>query len=399
MNYKEIESVITSMAVRQDTTGKRMRPCMLWGPPGVGKTHVMRSAAERYREHVRKTHGQDAPFRTYELSLTTVDSVDLRGGLAIRRYLRDGDGHRLIGIQESLSGTSSEDVCERTTWASPEFFPIFEECPHGVLILDDLSAAVPSVQVAAYELLQFGTCGNAKLPPGWVVMAAGNGMDDRAVAYRMSSALSRRIVHIDFKVDVDLWIKWALKAEIHPSVVGFVRYRPELLHAFNPEKLFQRTDGVASSLVERTFACPATWEGLSDVLHAVGDNSPQVDELVPGVIGVTASVEFRAFLRLKGIPEAEDIFRSPDTVVLPVGNNGEYKVDVLYATVANVTARVSDKTLGAAFQFADRLGREGYEAYRTLIYRDITGRLGGTVCSRQKRYKDWVVAWTELVNS
>lgn len=40
---------------------------------------------------------------------------------------------------------------------------------------------------------------------------------------------------LEFEVNVEDWIDWAVQAGIAPEVIGFIRFRPALLHEFDPE--------------------------------------------------------------------------------------------------------------------------------------------------------------------
>jgi len=71
------------------------------------------------------------------------------------------------------------------------------------------------------------------LPEGWAIVAAGNRDSDRAATTRMPTPLRNRFVHIDFEVDVQEWCEWAIKTDIRPEAIAFIRFRPELLSAFD----------------------------------------------------------------------------------------------------------------------------------------------------------------------
>src|SRR6516225_4363107 len=75
--------------------------------------------------------------------------------------------------------------------------------------------------------------GEYTLPGGWAIVAAGNRDSDRAATTRMPTPLRNRFVHIDFEVDVQEWSEWAIKANVGPEVIAFIRFRPELLSAFD----------------------------------------------------------------------------------------------------------------------------------------------------------------------
>ena len=74
------------------------------------------------------------------------------------------------------------------------------------------------------------------LPDSWSIIAAGNRESDRAVTHRMPSALATLLVHINFDVDAQEWLGWAQGCGVAPEVIAFIRFRPHLLHALDPQK-------------------------------------------------------------------------------------------------------------------------------------------------------------------
>ena len=93
----------------------------------------------------------------------------------------------------------------------------------GIIFLDEITSSDRSVQVAAYELVLDRRLGKLySVPPGYLIVAAGNTTTDRAVATTMSSALANRFMHVEIKDDQESWLVWARGNNIHPSVTGFI---------------------------------------------------------------------------------------------------------------------------------------------------------------------------------
>jgi len=164
----------------------------VWGGPGLGKSAVVRQLAESLK----------IPLQ--DIRALLLDPVDLRG----------------------LPFLGSDG---RSKWAAPEFLP---REGSGVLFLDELNAAPAMVQASCYQLVLDRKLGEYTLPEGWAIVAAGNRDSDRGVTTRMPTPLRNRFVHLDFEVDTQEWSEWAIQAAIRPEVIAFVRFRPELLSAF-----------------------------------------------------------------------------------------------------------------------------------------------------------------------
>lgn len=190
------------------------QPVFLWGPPGVGKSQIVAQTAAGL--------GLDL----IDIRAVLLDPVDLRGLPQI-----DADG--------------------RTHWRAPAFLPAGGQ---GVLFLDELNAAPPLVQAACYQLILDRALGEYQLPDGWTVLAAGNRDQDRAVTHRMPSALANRFVHLEIEAHLEDWVAWATCCGIRPEVISFLRFRPSLLHDFDP------------AVASRAFPTPRSWQFVSVML-------------------------------------------------------------------------------------------------------------------------------------
>ena len=146
--------------------------------------------------------------------------------------------------------------------------------------------------------------GEYRLPDGWTVFAAGNREGDRAVTSRMSSALANRFVHLSFEPDLDDWSRWAMgQADLRPEVVAFLRWRPDLLHRFEP--------------AEKAFPSPRAWASVSHILAATPPAEIEF-ALYEGTVGRGAAIEFTGFLRVfRSLPSLDGILLNPATAPVP----------------------------------------------------------------------------------
>jgi len=218
---------------------------MLHGRPGVGKTDIVRQLAEEIGAEL------------YDLRLTTIEPQDLRG---LPYY---------------------DHEAKRTLWYRPEDLPDGATGP-AILFLDELTAAAPQLQPTVYGLLQERRVGRHVLPDSVFIVAAGNMVEDGAVAYEMGTALSDRLIHLHVTAAADDWIEnYALAQGIHPAVIAFIRTRADLLET--TEQALDRGETIA--------ATPRSWERVSQILHAVADRRLR-DILVAGTVGRAIGAEF-----------------------------------------------------------------------------------------------------------
>ena len=163
-------------------------PLMVWGPPGIGKSDLVRQRCQR----------EGITF--LDVRLAQREPVDLRG-LPVPR----------------------EDAVH---WLLPAEWPRDPDS-RGIILFDELTSADRTLQVAAYEFILDRRLGDLyTVPPGWYIMAAGNRIEDRAVATTMSSALANRFCHVEVRAELEPWVRWAMDAGVHPSGGGLSAFPP-----------------------------------------------------------------------------------------------------------------------------------------------------------------------------
>jgi len=275
-------------------------PVFVWGPPGVGKSHIVRQASDA----VGKESGQKRGFR------------DIR--LAIRQPV-------------DICGVPVADLKNSTTrWLTPSFFPrtgVDEE--FGSIFLDELNSAVQAVQAASYQLVLDRAIGEYLVPNGWAILAAGNRAEDRALTYDMPSALRRRFVHLEVEPDVDDWIKWANAHAIDYRVMAFIKFKGVSgLFDFDPR---QHT---------RSFPTPATWHTISNLLGCgVKPTTTGVGKaLITGAVGNAAATEFIAYCDLFAeLPTVEEILDKGVLPPCPSSMDRRYGLSMMLTSSLNAT--------------------------------------------------------------
>ena len=276
-----MKASVLSSALRTLVTARQ--PAFIWGGPGIGKSAVVRQLANALA----------VPLQDVRALL--LDPVDLRG----------------------LPFLGSDG---RSKWATPEFQP---RDGTGILFLDELNAAPAMVQASCYQLVLDRKLGEYTLPDGWAIVAAGNRDSDRAVTTRMPTPLRNRFVHLDFEVDLQEWSEWAIQANIRPEVIAFLRFRQELLNAFDRDA--------------NAFPSPRSWEFVSRILGAAPDQAVE-HELFAGAVGAGAATEFSAFLKtFRELPNIDAILMNPLKEPVPENAAAQYAVASALAHCASDT--------------------------------------------------------------
>ena len=263
----------------------------VWGAPGIGKSSIIKAVAAK------------GNLPVVDLRASLLDPTDLRG----LPVVKDG----------------------RAVWCPPSFLPAPGMKP-GILFLDEINAAPPLVQAAMYQLVLDRRVGEYQLPEGWRIIAAGNRAEDRAVVFRLSSALANRFIHLTLEVDVDCWTDWAFKHQIDPVIIGFIRFRPALLAEKKPS-------GPA-------FATPRSWEMASDAIKACG-GLKEAQDVLPGIVGEGPAAELIAFGKNAQVTKAlEAILEDPEHAPLPTALDQIWAITSCLAAMACKTSQ-GDKAI------------------------------------------------------
>ncbi len=222
-----------------------IRPVFIWGPPGIGKSSIVQQFAQ-------------------EVGLPCVSMLGSQ--------LAPED---LIGVPQIIDGKSR--FCPPTLIAREQPYCLF---------LDELNACSHEVQKAFYSLIHERRLGEYHMPPGSIVLGAGNRAQDSAIVKPMSSALVNRMVHVQLQASHRDWREWAYQNDIHPLVLDYLQNRPDHLWSQPPK-------------TEEPFSTPRSWHMLSDALREYGEEltDETLELLAFGCLTPAHAGQFKAFVK------------------------------------------------------------------------------------------------------
>ncbi len=270
-------------------------PMMIWGSPGVGKSAVVREVARKLG------------IGLVDIRLAQREPVDMRG-----LPVPDVDGNSV-------------------RWLVASEWPR-EPDSRGIIFFDELTAADRTLQAAAYEMILDRRLGDLyRVPDGWYIAAAGNQSSDRAVTAPMSSALANRFCHVKMSADARVWGQWGRAKGLHPAVLGFIAWRPDLLFDLPPD-------------CQQGWPSPRSWERVSYILKlaertGLAAATDFLNLQIAGLVGHGAAIEFLAF-RQQAVtgPSAEDILLHGADVLIPLRADQRF---ALASAMVHVTDRAA----------------------------------------------------------
>lgn len=295
---KPAQLITTLKLVISNHDPKQPIAVVIHGAPGTGKSQITHAVARSLTAHLTELRG------------ALLDPVDL------------------MGLPLISNG--------QTVFAPPKMLPTAQTL--GILFLDELNRAVAMVQNALMQLVLDRRLGEYLVPDQTVVIAACNRESDGGGVTRMNSALSNRFMHFELEPDLDDWCQWADIADLDPMVVAFLRFRPELFHAFDRNV--------------RAYPTPRSWEFVSRICKM----QPSADislAMYAGCVGYGAALEFAAFERLfRQIPNADAILMTPTSSPVPTESSQ------LYAVATVIARKATAANFGRAITYLERLPRE-----------------------------------------
>lgn len=300
---------ITALEVALLTPGPRGRmglPTISWGPPGIAKTSKIERLARR----------AGLPLETVILSIREPADV---AGLPIVKP----DGVHL----------------EPPAWAKR-----LVEAKQGVVHLDELSCAPPSVQAAALRVVAEGVVGELALPPGVRVLASANPEDQAAGGWGLAAPMANRLLHLDAAApSAEEWGEW-LVGDDKPDETPLPTLKPEdwnrewigarskfagFARRF-PDRLLKVPDGDAER--GRAWPSPRSMELAARAMagaRALGATDGVLLTLLKGAVGAGVAAEILSYLKDLDIPDPEAVLAGSASVPTK-------RVDQAYASLSGV---------------------------------------------------------------
>jgi MoxR-like ATPase len=305
---------------------------IIWGPPGVGKSAIVKSLAKSQSYFIpknekissispklAKVYGHSHIGRPIsDVRLVLCSPNDLKG---IPVYVQEdriavwtmsgmfpASHDRLIELEDMFldlyySENKQANHQSRLNYLEKKIEQAAKE-QFAVIFLDELTQAAATVQAAAYSLILDKRIGEYIVSPNVSIVAASNRLSDGAMTNKMPTALKSRIIHLEIEVpSIEDFEEYALSENLSSDVIGYLKFHPEHLFKFNPRNL----RGENAETAETTFPCPRTWEFVSKLIKK-SNKDQYLGDVISGTIGAGTATEFIAWReRYLKLPPCEDV--------------------------------------------------------------------------------------------
>ena len=293
VNHRELEQLI-------DDNYRTELPLYIWGATGIGKSETVRAKAMEIAKREGREYtewnkmGKEKKedffknpkkyFFLMDIRLSQLDPSDLRG----------------LPFPDKETQTS--------VWYIPLWLRAASiKDARGIIFLDEINLAPPSISAAAYQLILDRELGETPLSDGVVCIGAGNRLEDQANVYDLPRPLQNRFNHVTLKTPTitqdgdDDWGAWAFKHKIDPRIITFLMQRPALLC---PQSDTHSND--------RAFPTPRSWGKYCHKLIQGVRDIYRVEQLASISVGTAAATEFVAHLKLFRKINLKDILEKPE---------------------------------------------------------------------------------------
>ena len=223
---------------------EEQRPVFLMGPPGIGKTAIMKQVADEL----------GVGLVSYSMTHHTRQSA--------------------LGLPVIVGKSYGGEECKVTEYTMSEIiasvYDMIEQggVENGILFLDEINCVSETLTPTMLQFLQYKTFGKHKVPEGWIVVTAGNPMEYNRSARDFDVVTWDRLKRIDIEPDYAAWKEYALRRGVHAAVTSYLDAKRE-----NFYRVEQDVDG-------RRFITARGWVDLSDMLKLYEQNGIAADKLL-----------------------------------------------------------------------------------------------------------------------
>ena len=318
VSLKEAADIITAIG--------NVNTCYLVGEPGIGKTAMFENIV------------QQTGFRGVYIDVPNVELGD-------------------IGIPVPNHETKTTAFYPNEHWGFHRDEPL-------VIFLDEFTKGAQAVQNMFHPLLNERRIGGMKLHADSIVITAGNYNGD-GVGDTMKAHTTQRVTKIEVRkphagfnadgsIDEDSWGMWAIRNDVEPTVITFVKEYQQVLASYldggqgeNPY-IFHPKKPLVSVVSPRTLV-----KASNIVKNRLKFSHNALKASLEGTIGAAAARDMLAYLEVAdSLPTWESIINNPHTATVPSSPAA------LCILAFNALQKIERESIGKWFDYMKRTPKE-----------------------------------------
>ena len=224
----------------------RQRPIFLLGSPGIGKTAIMEQIAQEL----------GIALVSYSMTHHTRQSALGLPFIAHKNYK---------GMEFDISEYTMSEIIAT-------IYEVMEESQieEGILFLDEINCVSETLAPSMLQFLQYKVFGKHSVPPGWVIVTAGNPPEYNKSVREFDVVTMDRMKLVEVEADYPTWKEYALKQGVHSAVTTYLDMK---------KNDFYR---VETNVGGKSYVTARGWEDLSAVMLLCEEEGIKADETLIG---------------------------------------------------------------------------------------------------------------------
>ena len=225
---------------------EEQRPVFLMGPPGIGKTAIMKQVAQEL----------GVGLLSYSMTHHTRQSA-----LGLPFIVDKEFGGKTYSVSEY---TMSEIIA--SVYELMEASGVTE----GILFLDEINCVSETLSPVMLQFLQYKVFGRHRVPDGWIVVTAGNPPEYNDSVREFDVVTWDRLKRIDVEPSYEAWRNYAVSKSVHPAVLSYLDAKKDDFYQ------------VETAMGGKRFVTARGWDDLSTMIRLYEQNGLVVRERLIG---------------------------------------------------------------------------------------------------------------------
>lgn len=294
VDYDQLKDLLEDSYMERIDEGNRakVRPIMIWGAPGIGKTTIV-------KDLIREMNGSMGFNGTMiEIDATSINPDDFSLPMIDKdEYVARDVPKTWFPAYRYVDGMSEDEIAKLDNIANGGSDSV--EGTGGIIFIDEFSRIRKATMQVLMKLVDQRSINDLRLGSKWLIVCAGNREEDMggdSINWQM--AWGSRYLNVNYVPDFEHWVEWAENAGVEKDIIRFLKLNQGLWYdkSLNDE--------------QTNFANPRTWDSFSNAIKArrkknqrKGYANPEPSDadkvtLAKAAVGNKAGLAFQGYLNL-----------------------------------------------------------------------------------------------------